>query len=172
MDIIKKPFIFQVCGYKNTGKTTFLSKLIRYFREQNKNLKIATIKHDGHDFDTAHYTEDNFLHFNSGGNASVVYSNNKILKIEEKRVQLEEILKEFQDYDVIFIEGCKNSDFLKVEILREGISEVPVSNPKNRMGVLSNFSLNLENFEEKIYLDELELLKEIYCKYAKLSKIF
>ena len=25
-----KPFILQICGYKNTGKTTFLNKLVKH----------------------------------------------------------------------------------------------------------------------------------------------
>lgn len=170
MGTINTPFIFQICGYKNTGKTTFLCKLVRYFKKNNENLKIATIKHDGHDFDTSHYKEDNFLHFNSGSAASVVYSNNKIMKIEEKRIEIAEIIEEFQEYDVIFIEGCKNSSFLKVEILKNGISEVPVSNPQNRMGILSDFYIDLEENREKLYVDERLLIEDIYKKY--LSSVY
>ena len=38
-----KPFILQICGYKNTGKTTFLNKLVKFFTAHN--FKVGTIKH-------------------------------------------------------------------------------------------------------------------------------
>ena len=57
-----KPFILQICGYKNTGKTTLVNKLVKFFS-----------KHDGHDFETINYLEDNFQHFNSGAQKSIVF---------------------------------------------------------------------------------------------------
>lgn len=42
-----KPHIIQIVGYKNTGKTTLTAALIGHFSSMG--LKVAAIKHDGHD---------------------------------------------------------------------------------------------------------------------------
>ena len=44
----KKPLILAVCGVKNSGKTILIQKLIPLL--QNQGLKVAAVKHDGHDF--------------------------------------------------------------------------------------------------------------------------
>ena len=46
--MVKKPFLLAISGCKNSGKTTLITKLIPKFCE--KGYKVATIKHDGHDF--------------------------------------------------------------------------------------------------------------------------
>ena len=46
---IKKQSIVVICGVKNSGKTTLITKLIPKFTSLG--YKVATIKHDGHDFD-------------------------------------------------------------------------------------------------------------------------
>ena len=45
----KKPLILAVCGVKNSGKTILIQKLIPLL--QNQGLKVAAVKHDGHDFE-------------------------------------------------------------------------------------------------------------------------
>lgn len=132
-----KPFVFQVCGYKNTGKTTFVNELVKFFSQRD--YKVGTIKHDGHDFETENYLEDNFQHFNSGAVKSIVFSKNKWLMVEREKKSLESMLELMKDMDIVIVEGCKNSTLLKIELLREGISEIPVSNPLNRIGVYSDF---------------------------------
>ena len=49
---------------KTLVKLLFLNKLVKFFTAHN--FKVGTIKHDGHDFETTNYLEDNFQHFNSG----------------------------------------------------------------------------------------------------------
>ena len=44
---LKAP-VFAVSGKKNTGKTTLTETLVREFSVRG--LKVAVIKHDGHDF--------------------------------------------------------------------------------------------------------------------------
>ena len=41
--------IFAISGVKNSGKTTLICKLLEIFKE--KGLKVAVLKHDGHDFE-------------------------------------------------------------------------------------------------------------------------
>ena len=40
--------IFAISGVKNSGKTTLICRLLEIFKD--KGLKVAVLKHDGHDF--------------------------------------------------------------------------------------------------------------------------
>ena len=128
------PYILQVCGLKNTGKTTFMNEFTTYLSK--KGYRVGTIKHDGHDFKTEQYTEDNFQHYHAGAIKSAVFSNNQYLMIQRETKTLEQFLEEFCDMDIILIEGCKNERYPKVEMLRKGISEVPVSNHVGRLACI------------------------------------
>ena len=44
----RKPFVAAISGIKNSGKTTFLEHLVPVLRARG--LRVAVIKHDGHDF--------------------------------------------------------------------------------------------------------------------------
>ena len=100
---------------------------------------------DGHWFETTNYLEDNFQHFNSGAKKSIVFSKNKWLLVEKDNKSLEDMIEIMSDMDIVIIEGCKNSTLPKIELLRKGVSETPVSNPLNRIGVYSDFDYLGEN---------------------------
>lgn len=163
-----KPFILQICGYKNTGKTTLVNKLVKFFSKYD--LKVGTIKHDGHDFETINYLEDNFQHFNSGAQKSIVFSRNKWLLIEKKENTLEAMMDLMKDMDIIIVEGCKNSSLPKIELLRKGVSEYPISNPKNRIGVYSNFDYSKERCFKKDNDEIFHFLLKLIGKREKNKK--
>lgn len=115
-----KPVIFQVAGYKNSGKTTIVSKLIKQLTEEG--LNVVSIKHHGHSGkpDTVP-DKDTQKHLGAGALASVVEGDGQLLLQAEKNVwTLEEqiqLLSFFQP-DVILIEGFKNENYPKVLLLR------------------------------------------------------
>ena len=60
----KQPFLFAVSGVKNSGKTTLITKLIPIFVKYG--LKVASVKHDGHDFDADVPGTDSYRHMKAG----------------------------------------------------------------------------------------------------------
>ena len=51
MDAVRKPekpFAAAVSGVKNSGKTTFLEKLVKELTQRG--YRVAVLKHDGHEF--------------------------------------------------------------------------------------------------------------------------
>ncbi len=105
--------IIAISGYKNTGKTTLMCKLIKHFTD--KGIKVGTIKHDGHNFNVNNDTDSN-KHFLAGA-TSLVYDNDKIQL--HKRFQDDNIYSLsylLGDVDIILIEGLKNSSFPKIEL--------------------------------------------------------
>lgn len=153
----KKPYILQICGLKNTGKTTFVKELTAYLHE--KNYRVAVIKHDGHDFDTKHYKEDNFQHYQAGAQASVVFSKTQWMRVQKEERSLEQFIEEFQEMDFILIEGCKQASYPKVELLRKGISETPVSNKQGRFACIVDGDYTID--ERCFYREEEELYENV-----------
>ena len=46
--LVKRKRIVAISGIKNSGKTTLICRLLEIFKE--KGLRVAVLKHDGHDF--------------------------------------------------------------------------------------------------------------------------
>ena len=66
-----KPFIFQVVGYQNRGKTTFITNIIKKLRAAK--LETAVLKHHGHGGKPDHTgIKDSNKHFQAGAAASLV----------------------------------------------------------------------------------------------------
>ncbi|MDO5018321.1 MAG: molybdopterin-guanine dinucleotide biosynthesis protein B [Lagierella massiliensis] len=155
--------IISISGTKNSGKTTFISKIIRKLSAEG--YKIKYIKHDGHDFDL-NESRDSNIAFKSGAISSIVFSDFKYQLVESSKKQIQEFLKDSIDYDLVIIEGLKNSDIDKFEVIRSENSSEIVS--KNPIGIITDKKLNfnhknifdLNNEEEFIvYLKSYYLLK-------------
>ncbi len=58
MDVVKRPYVAAVSGVKNSGKTTFLEKLIPVLTARG--YQVAVIKHDGHEFEADVEGRDTF----------------------------------------------------------------------------------------------------------------
>lgn len=116
-----KPFIFQISGYQNSGKTTLCLKLIEHLSACG--LKIATIKHHGHGGKPEVLeTKDSGRHILAGAAVTLVEGGGRILiQAEQKQWSLEEEVEllSFFKPDVILIEGYKNEKYPKAVILRD-----------------------------------------------------
>lgn len=115
--------VLAVCGVKNSGKTTLIEKIVRELSK--KGMKIAVIKHDGHDFVPDVPGTDSFRFQKAGAQTVAVYSPFRCMVIQNDAggTDVEELVNSFQETDLILIEGLKNSSFPKIEIVRKGISE-------------------------------------------------
>lgn len=148
--------IIAISGIKNSGKTTLITKLIPLLKE--KDLKIATIKHDGHDFDPDVKGTDSYRHRESGAYGVGIFSKSKWMLIkEEENVDISHLIKQFPEADLIILEGFKYSNFPKVEIVRREISSNPVSNPETVIAYISD----LDIFDPEIEQFKLGEIKEL-----------
>lgn len=116
-----KPVIFQVVGYQNSGKTTFVSRLIEQL--QTHQVRTVTIKHHGHGGKPdAGVSKDTDRHVASGAVASVVEGEGRLLlQADDCGFNLDtqvELIKFFKP-DVILIEGHKQEHYPKLLFLRE-----------------------------------------------------
>lgn len=122
------PPVFAVCGVKNSGKTTLLENLIGVL--SGRGLKVAAIKHDGHDFEPDVPGVDSHRLRKAGARGVAVFSANKVMLIEERPTPpLEELVERFATYDLVLLEGGKHTTLPKLEIVRAAVSCAPICDP-------------------------------------------
>lgn len=115
-----KPFIYQVVGYQNSGKTTFILKLIQALK--NQGIKSVTIKHHGHGGRPDVIPQkDSSLHLEAGALAALVEGDGRlVLQADESFLTLDEQIRLMAYFhpDIILIEGHKKQSYPKLLILR------------------------------------------------------
>lgn len=111
-DAEKKPFIFAISGYKNSGKTTLITKLIPVLTQ--KGYKVAVIKHDGHDFESDVPGTDSYRHQKAGAYGTAVFSSKRMMITKETEEANErDLMRAFPEADIILLEGLKHSPYPK-----------------------------------------------------------
>ena len=120
--------IIGVVGWKNTGKTTLIEKLISEFN--NRNLTVSTIKHSHHNFSVDREGTDSFRHFNAGTKETILASEQKWIKFSRQRAEAKPILsyliEQIIPVDIVIVEGFKDSDHKKVEVVDSMSSRKPL----------------------------------------------
>ncbi len=115
------PFVFQIVGYQNSGKTTFMKKLISELGKEQ--ISVVTMKHHGHGGkpDIAQ-EKDSTEHIGAGALASLVEGDGRLILHAEKRewkieeqIQLLSLLQP----EIILVEGHKFAQFPKGVIVRK-----------------------------------------------------
>jgi len=108
--------VFQICGYKNSGKTTLIAALLPLLKERG--LRIAVIKHDSHGFDIDHEGTDTFRFREAGAEGVAIASPGRTAVMKESEAKLEELLACYDDFDLVLIEGYKREGYPKLVLLR------------------------------------------------------
>lgn len=109
----------QIVGYKNSGKTTLVSKLATAFKNQGKTT--ATLKHHGHGGKPEEPANvDSSKHLSAGAVAAGVEGDG-YLQLSVRNMPVERILDLYQylPHDILLIEGYKQLDFPKIVLIKE-----------------------------------------------------
>jgi molybdopterin-guanine dinucleotide biosynthesis protein B len=138
----KTPVVVAVCGAKNSGKTTLLTHLLPILRD--KGIRVAVIKHDGHDFDPDVKGTDSYRLRTSGALGVAVYSRSKFMIVrEEEDPTIERLFSYFQDMDLILLEGGKGSSYPKLVVARAGLKMEP-REPRTLLALCADADPGLE----------------------------
>jgi molybdopterin-guanine dinucleotide biosynthesis protein B len=110
--------VIGVAGFKNSGKTTLVEKLVRHLT--GLGYRISTVKHAHHSFDIDHEGRDSFRHRKAGASQVAVISKERTALIHELRgaepPQLEAVLGQLAPCDLVIIEGYKRDSHDKIEV--------------------------------------------------------
>jgi molybdopterin-guanine dinucleotide biosynthesis adapter protein len=122
--------IVGIAGWKKSGKTTLVTRLITEFTARG--LKVATVKHAHHDFQIDEGETDSARHRRAGAGQVAVVSSKRWAVINELEGDLEPTLDEVISWigpcDLIIVEGYKSATIPKIEVRRSGaVSQVPLA---------------------------------------------
>ena len=118
--------VIGIFGWKNVGKTHFATGIIKLL--VSKGYKVGSIKHAHHDFDIDQPGTDSFKHRKAGSSQVIISSSRRWAKIIEnsnkKEKNLDELIAEFQDIDIVVVEGFKKEKHPKIEILGKNLQKI------------------------------------------------
>lgn len=105
-------------GRSNSGKTTYLEKLIPEMKRRG--FKVAVIKHDAHGFEMDRPGKDTWRHARAGADVVCIAAPGKMAMISrlEEQLPLRELARRIEGVDIILTEGFKAEALIKIEVLR------------------------------------------------------
>ena len=139
--------IFGVTGWKNSGKTGLMERLITEFTARG--LSVSSIKHAHHSFDIDHPGRDSYRHRDAGARQVLLASRNRWALMHELRDEdepsLGDLLKQLSPVDLILIEGYKRDRHPKIEAHRKETGQ-PLIAPEDEtiVAVASDTSVTID----------------------------
>ena len=116
--------IIGITGWKDVGKTYYASLIIKSLVKRG--YQVGSIKHAHHDFDIDKPGTDSFKHREAGSSQVIISSSKRWAKITENNntyeKSLDELIKEFNNVDIVVVEGFKKDNHPKIEILTKGLN--------------------------------------------------
>ena len=163
--------IISIVGKSDSGKTTFIEKLVPEL--VRRGYRIATVKHDVHGFEVDREGKDSWRHKQAGAHTTIISSPAKVALIRdvEKDFTLDELRQKLiQDVDLILSEGYKKDVQPKIEIFRtEKHKELLCTKEDNLVAIVSDkeFDVGVSCF----FLDDIKGVADfIEKKFLKSKK--
>lgn len=115
-----RPPVFGITGWKNSGKTTLVTRLVSELTARG--YRVSTIKHAHHKFDIDRQGADSYRHREAGASEVALVSGHRWVLMHELRNEaeptLEDVLKRMSPCDIVIIEGYKKEAHPKIEARR------------------------------------------------------
>jgi len=120
--------VLGLVGWSGCGKTLLLTRLIPEL--VGRGLKIATLKHAHHAFDTDVPGKDSYEHRKAGASEVIVSSARRWAQIHEigndAEATLAQLLRRVSPCDLVLVEGYKTQPHPKMEVFRESLRRRPL----------------------------------------------
>ena len=121
--------VFGIVGWKNSGKTTLVERLVSELT--GRGLRISTVKHAHHRFDTDQPGKDSYRHRAAGAEQVLLASSQRWVLMTELRgaeePSLEDLLQQLSPVDLVLVEGYKSSSHQKIEAYRGAAGQTPIA---------------------------------------------
>ncbi|MBA7483227.1 hypothetical protein ES708_05867 [subsurface metagenome] len=156
------PPIISIVGKSNSGKTTFIEKLIDELN--SRGYRVATIKHTPQGMSLDKPDKDSWRHLNAGSEATAISSPDRVIMIKpvSQELSLDEVVRFFgEEYDIILAEGFKQDNAPKIEVHRKEIG-LPLSNVKKIIAIATDEPL--ETKTRQFSLEDIKGLADLLEK--------
>ena len=122
--------IIGLAGWSGSGKTTLITRVIPLL--VRRGLKVATVKHAHHEFDTDQPGKDSWLHREAGACEVAIVSSRRWAIMhelgEEPEPALGDMLAKLSPADLVIVEGFKRHRHPKLEVYRAVVGK-PLLHP-------------------------------------------
>jgi molybdopterin-guanine dinucleotide biosynthesis protein MobB len=138
--------IFGITGWKNTGKTGLVERLV--VELSARGFTVSTIKHAHHSFDVDHEGRDSYRHREAGAREVLLSSGNRWALMHELRgepeLPLAELVSKLSPVNLVLVEGFKAEGHKKLECHRaEAGKSVLAKEDASIVGVASDTKLDV-----------------------------
>ena len=119
---MKKRLAVAFTGPSNSGKTTLILKVARKLIHEY-NLEVAIIKHDPKDKARFDVEGKDSYKFSDTGAEVIVTSPNRTTYFSQKSSELDDMIRLFDSFDVLLVEGLKNLPLPRISIFRDSLDK-------------------------------------------------
>ena len=119
---MKKRLAVAFTGPSNSGKTTLILKVARKLINEHQK-QVAIIKHDPADKAQFDVVGKDSYKFSDTGAEVIVTSPNRTTYFSKRNKDLEEMIRLFDSFDILLVEGLKNLPLPRISIFREQLDE-------------------------------------------------
>lgn len=117
---MRKRLAVAFTGPSNSGKTTLILKVARkLIHEHGK--KVAIIKHDPKDKARFDVEGKDSYKFSDTGAEVIVTSPARTTYFSQRHKELDEMIRLFDDFDILLVEGLKNLPLPRISVFRDYI---------------------------------------------------
>ena len=136
---VSEPLVVAVSGVKNSGKTTLIESVLPLLSQAG--LNVAVVKHDGHSFLPDPPGTDTGRFMAAGAAGTAIFDGEKFKVVKRRPVTEDFLITQFPEADLILLEGFKYTAWPKLEVVRRGNSERPVSDPATLLALVTDLPL-------------------------------
>ena len=162
------PPVLSIVGFSDSGKTTYLEKLIPALKKRG--LKVGVIKHDAHSFDIDVPGKDSWRLTQAGADITVISSPAKIAMIEkqDQEENLAGLARRLKGkVGLVLTEGYKRDKALKIEIRRAAKSREPFCDDAELFAVAGDYISEKETSVPLMPLDDAEPMADLIIKFIE-----
>lgn len=139
--------IFGVTGWKNSGKTGLMERLVREITARG--FSVSTVKHAHHSFDVDHPGKDSDRHRQAGAQEVLLASQNRWALMHElhdaEEPSLSALLEKISPVDLVLIEGYKRDRHPKIEAHRTATGQPLIATSDDTIQAIAS-DTRLEGF--------------------------
>lgn len=146
-----KRFAVAFTGPSGSGKTTLVEKISKVLIQ---NREVAIIKHDPQDKASFDKKGKDSHTFSQTGAEVVVTSPTRTTYFSQRNKELEEIIRVFNDFDILLVEGLKTLPLPRIAIFRNTIEESYLSCSE---AIAIDNSINISEYNIPKHIDILDL---------------
>lgn len=165
--------VFGVTGWKNSGKTTLVVRLVAEFTRRG--LRVSTVKHAHHAFDIDQPATDSYRHREAGASEVLLVSGHRWALMHELRDEEEPpiaaMLARLSPCDLILVEGYKRGGHPKIEVRRQAGRKAEPLAPQDPSILAIAADHDTDSGDLPLFhLDDATAIADFICERSGLGK--